>query len=758
MELVSANTKNFLFLTISQYNEQQELVRAKVSMRRDQPFWQGGNSFIACESFRITSAPSGGGLYYQQVENDFYLGCSVDKTDSAGDWGEKLAFDKPEEKADGDTLVARNVTVLNSTGATIDKHSVECKMRLGIDTLDPRQSRAEDIIPRLGRYFNTSNITQGSKLKLNDGSNWISGYLQDPPATFLTGTGSGPSKLFMPKVRFADPDAVIADLVAGERKFSAILQIYGDNHEVTKSNMFYQAVYDLLARGSYMECTDGLGDPVNLNTLASGAFFKILGPDPLVTSISGLSTAGALNYQVSWARGLRLATGSKIKADMDGDKQKGKVEAVDVNWLTGGRMTDGQPAVFAKVMVSITLKGETAAMASANVMNAGVDDIIKGNFQLSGSQEPFNTQVGSDVTMWVDNWYPSANNAPPPMLTGSTDIRKWKAPASDIFSFTRRATTSGTRIVYTPNEFFYIFNRPENTLPSLPYQLGTDENGGFVVTWKPASDATDYHNFRISKPMCDSLGLLDYMTFDSMSGAGVQKVKRVTVEKHVENDGTFAFHTFSSSVYTVDSSELLEMDGTTPYDPAEPFPGDDMGTPVLDVEGNVLKVLTSVEIDENHEFSDERRIYPQLLVDDDGISYYRYSNLPKQARLGNTASVSVESWGTFSEINLVIPNLPFQPMLGSETDNRILASLRIPFVYGTGNAASGQVSNTTFSYYGDLLYNSDSSRSYLRITTDQQLYDLDVEARLIKRNGEMEIMNIPYKGQFQVKLRMLQTQ
>ena len=97
-------------------------------------------------------------------------------------------------------------------------------------------------------------------------------------------------------------------------------------------------------------------------------------------------------------------------------------------------------------------------------------------------------------------------------------------------------------------------------------------------------------------------------------------------------------------------------------------------------------------------------------------------------------------------------------MLGSETDNRILASLRIPFVYGTGNAASGQVSNTTFSYYGDLLYNSDSSRSYLRITTDQQLYDIDVEARLIKRNGDMEVMNIPYKGQFQVKLRMLQTQ
>ena len=54
MELVSANTKNFLFLTLSQYNEQQKLVRARVRMRRDQPFWEGGNSFLACESFRVS--------------------------------------------------------------------------------------------------------------------------------------------------------------------------------------------------------------------------------------------------------------------------------------------------------------------------------------------------------------------------------------------------------------------------------------------------------------------------------------------------------------------------------------------------------------------------------------------------------------------------------------------------------------------------------------------------------------------------------
>ena len=97
-------------------------------------------------------------------------------------------------------------------------------------------------------------------------------------------------------------------------------------------------------------------------------------------------------------------------------------------------------------------------------------------------------------------------------------------------------------------------------------------------------------------------------------------------------------------------------------------------------------------------------------------------------------------------------------MLGSETDSRILASLRIPFTYGTSNDRKGAVTSTESDYYGDLLYNSDSSRSYLKITTDQQLYDVDVEARLIRRDGTMEVFQIPPTGQFQIKLRFLQTQ
>ena len=74
MELVSPNTKNFLFLTMSQYNDTNEMQRARVSMRRDQSFWQGGNSFLACEGFRISASPNPGGLYYKRVTDNYFMG------------------------------------------------------------------------------------------------------------------------------------------------------------------------------------------------------------------------------------------------------------------------------------------------------------------------------------------------------------------------------------------------------------------------------------------------------------------------------------------------------------------------------------------------------------------------------------------------------------------------------------------------------------------------------------------------------------
>jgi len=295
-----------------------------------------------------------------------------------------------------------------------------------------------------------------------------------------------------------------------------------------------------------------------------------------------------------------------------------------------------------------------------------------------------------------------------------------------------------------------------------------------VVDWQPSTSDQNklfYHEFIISKAMVDSLGLNEYMTYELQQGVqdshidpdtGIVTAVEVwecTVQTFATNDwGVFDHQTFSQATFTINSKELCELDGSI-YTPPDTLPvGDFQQAVKIKATGQHVYLLAIKKKVYDRRESHPCRIYPVLMTDQHGGQFYKYENLPNHARLGNTQQVSVESWSIYSQIDIVIPNLPFQPMLGSETDARILASLRLPFVYSTTNSSSGHVSTSGFEYYGDLLYNSDSSRSYLKITTDQQLYDCDIEARLIRRDGQMDHLTLPYKGQFQVKLRFLQTQ
>ena len=92
MELVSANTKDFMYMTMSQYNELETSVPARVRIRRDQPFWRGGNSYLACEAFRITCSPSQDGLYYKRIPHEWFI--QATRRQRVGDKGQ--AYQLPQ--------------------------------------------------------------------------------------------------------------------------------------------------------------------------------------------------------------------------------------------------------------------------------------------------------------------------------------------------------------------------------------------------------------------------------------------------------------------------------------------------------------------------------------------------------------------------------------------------------------------------------------------------------------------------------------
>jgi len=771
MELVSANTKNYLFLTLSQYNDLPKLVRARVSMRRDQPFWEGGNSFIACESFRVSTSPSQGGLYYNRIPSTFYMGCSVDTSPQDDEKDpQALHHDTSGSDSSVDTLQARNIQR--------DDLSMYATMQLGLSTLDPRETLQSRILGRLGRYFNQNVVTQGSTIRIYDGNlttTWWEGTLQEAPSQTMQGTGVGVGQLFQPRFLIDDFATVAAAFAADPDAVQQIIVYAIGKNQATDE--FKADVVKLISRGLYLETilksdhgeNSKWHDPPGL-----GPVIQILGPSSFTCNIPDVAPDGTLVDAIQWSEIMPLGPGTPIIAIKNGKQVNGQCRTVDPSWI--GTDKDG-------VRLNLAIKFTDAAKTDAAKASLSVPLQMSAALQCTTSSMPYPTQCGSNVTMFITNWLPKTGDTEnvPPVFTSSFSAsvrlpKKDKENRTSKFDLIRRATTdpNNAKYVYTPNEFFYLFNRPESGIKAMPFVLNTDENGGFVVDWAPsASDPNKlfYHDFVISKAMVDSLGLNEYMTYELQQGVQDQHIDpgtglvsafeiwECTVQTFAtSDDGIFEDHTFAEATFTINSRELVEPDGSV-FVPPDYLPDTDFQQEVMIKDtGQSVYLLAIKKKRYDRRESHPSKIYPVLMTDQHGGQFYKYENLPPEARLGNTQQVSVESWSTYSQIDIVIPNLPFQPMLGSETDARILASLRLPFVYSTTNAISGHVSATGFSYYGDLLFNSDSSRSYLKITTDQQLYDCDIEARLIRRDGQMDHLTLPYKGQFQVKLRFLQTQ
>ena len=147
-----------------------------------------------------------------------------------------------------------------------------------------------------------------------------------------------------------------------------------------------------------------------------------------------------------------------------------------------------------------------------------------------------------------------------------------------------------------------------------------------------------------------------------------------------------------------------------------------------------------------------------------------FPNPPKGSYLGNSGTVSIGGFSTFASIRIVIPDgLIFSPMLSGRSDARILAELRLPSIdpqcqiqsgFGPDADPIGPLMSGDTSYFGDVIWNSDSSKQYLPVTSDNPIYRLNVECRLVYRDPTIEpkVLHLGYKDIFEVKLRLLQLQ
>ena len=788
MELVSANTRNYLFLTMSQYNEQNGLVRARVSMRRDQAFWQGGNSFVACESFRISSAPSQGGLYYTILPDSFYVGAEDHATNEQKDADYTDLLIPPNNYTIGSRKVEG--TPNNPLQAN---DIINLKFTMGVKAANAHPtpiplSHPDLVLPIFGELWNDHGLLQGAKveMKCDDASGApvsLKATVSNNPLRSIDASGAGPDGLFYPLTGFwrTFDDEITTKLIGGTQMAMGLYN-FGYPNLDPEVDISRQLIQRLGQTADFQLTTGPDGQLTSVPAALQCPGLTFWGPRGIevdgidLWNVDADGNPTTMKHKLYWDTD-DLKAGSKVYIVTNGGIQHGTVTKIP-HWLYKSHNTSQAAGPVQGVHMTEcmwTLSGNYRTWLGNNANSWGTknegDQVVPARgadaltnmlqatspWVLANQHMPSSIQVGVDFEVDADNDGPSLANFTAAVAAQSiTEMKIKKVTHRTASRIERRACAQGEqKYIYTPNELYWLFNNPQgldddDEDAKSPYSLQTHENGGFKLEW----DGT-WGNFYMSVDMHTAMGFNDYFEHNiTNTTKPATPTWDICLQKPVleqqawdQSYSSAIAHFAAPDVYAAGAGPLVPINPTTIT----------VGTRVRTIDGLEWILVSKSEITTTNEESDTLKIYPTLTTDSDGNKRYTWKDLPKSV-MGNTQQVSVESFGTFSGINIVIPNLPFQPMLGTASDDRILASLRLPFQYGTENKSSGVVNMTDFSYYGDLLFNSDSSRSYLRITTDQQLYDCDVEARLIRRDGGMEVLYLPYKGQFEIKLRFLQTQ
>ena len=805
MELVDANTKNYVFLTLSQYNAEQDLVRTRVSMRRDQPFWDGGNSYICCESFRVTSSPSQGGLFYKLFPYDWYMGCKIPQDRDAqpanddASWESSIVPGTDAQPTMAGLMLMTGGMVNGTALPTFSNNNDTMETDLVVwgveqNTLVPTTIQSQDpgtVRAALESYCNQYMLANKGWVRVvqDTGSNgndsgYAIGRCKGDPTKSITGNGLGVDNLYYPEIEVGHPAtalntlAVMAALSKPEivdQPFEINFKLLGqpNSGETTMASPEYGSLLNNMGRGLHVQVRTSHVHPRVWEPVVYGGIYNVLGvvgvvyefqqqffPDSNVPPDT--TTRGPCSGAPS--RPMRFSewkVGATCWIDIDADDNKftakryyGTIQVLPTISAQsfGCEYVPGQ-CMLAQDYVTLSLHLQATDT---------LYDLIKTS---APQDQPM--PIAARTEMLAQRWILTTSNQP---LGGairtriSFDIEEavnLTIPFQDVaevqFAANRNAHQKvcirrPNRYIYTPNEMFFAFNHVDHDIGHLPYKIQTDENGGFCIYWQP--DESTSHSFIISVALSEALGLNNFFEYDwdeylDDTEHNLVYLMKVSHGTHQDED---------ISVWLNHSDVFLDEANTNAV--PIPVPAGIQGAPLIvwDREGNDYTYVRSYQYRERRFQTIKRWVNATYHTDEDGTPYYRYNNLPGNGYIRNTQMVSVESFSTYSEITLVIPNLPFQSMLGTSSDERILASLRLPFENGTNNDSDGQVTNSTFSYYGDLIFNTLASRSYLKVTTDQALYDCDVEVRLIRRDGQMDVMKLPYQGEFQVKLRLLQTQ
>ena len=754
MEILDPRTKSTTFLTLRHYNGVPETrERAQCLLEKSEAFMKPQNLWIAAESFKVSLAPNPDGLVYYNVPPDWHVSCELQNTKDA------VTQDEP-----CDAVLLRDVNVQGG-GNT---NSVEFFPNRQTMLANTSATNYLDLLAHYEHDINHYNITKGSQIVFDGmGANQqqdVNTTLSADPSDTVQGMAYGPHGLDPITLEFVsdNPPNIVSGLVPNQRSWS--LQIKKSDHPGLKYTDVKKYI-SCLGRRLFLLADTGNG---NWGREA----FRIMGPANLMTADPTFLTQPSQQYS-NHVPDYPLYTKNKIAMNkgatvyamrQTGHNQAWQEDHTTITELDASWVRDSAQYIYVSVWVEQVVAQGNAFPPAANTQF----NLLRGDSDPTLDRTWCSETISSVVTCTTAPTHPGHWD--------DADNVRLKVGAAYQAKLTRFPGIGGQTDpipTYTPTHFFSLWNTGFGKDP-VPYSIGVHPNGGFMAKILVENCV----GFSMNNQMRIAMGLNDYMTVPNVRIKTTESkidpkplVRKVNATDHTwvrdySKGGSFDHQIISGEMADF---KIVDVHGVIQGDLTASTPVD---TLLRDKQGTgdyykLTRVLTRM-IDD-YDLIDGR-INGTVFMDEDGIESIMWFNPPAGAYVGNSSVVSIGGFSTFASIRIVIPDgLIFSPMLSGRSDARILAELRLPSIdpqcridagFGPGAEEVGVLMGSDTSFFGDVVWNSSDSKQYLPVTSDNPIYRLNVECRLVYRDPTIEpkVLKLGYKDLFEVKLRMLQLQ
>ena len=737
------------------------MVRCRAEIHKDSPFFNTeGAVFIAAESFKLTMSLEGG-VVYKNLPPDWEISGEL------------------EERGDHiDSTVLRSIEAFNLDTEQDGTGTIDIRP----ESLAPDEStnNLRVVLQQVAGDVNDSVLTRNANFHvLANGVDQLY-QMESNPALTMRGPGFGPMGLDNIRAKVLDYDVKVNDVSDNSGAtdcYIVELEIPKEDHPyVTRESL---GIY--FSSGLYIYSDEEASQ-------FHGAVARVAGPyDVLLKQTSEVFAPNNVPKEVFVAHKNQefhiLETGIDVGRSGVGSAASLPEWVFTVYWNDAVDGLVNAPNQFTYISedwivnAGDTWKVKVAVKWLPNVSNFqhGKNFYIDTHLFFYTADGPLRDLVSSTVNVKAISFSDATSSGAQLAISaqdaaGPLQIKLLNHHIEKLI--VQRTTLSDvSQPCYNLNEMFSIYNpsleHTEHDLSEECWELNLAENGGFKLT-----TLQEMRAFSITKEFADAMGLTENLVIPHKQPSGDTTSIELVV---LPLDGSLRWRHSDRDLFAdrVESHKMTDWEGVEFFDT-------DLQTTISGANLTAGNIDTFTQREVRHKYTREigllsgystkattntiltREISKATITtNDDGVVVYHWDNPPVYSYVQNSALITAEQFSEFTSIELVQSQGPvFNPQISTHSAGEyILASLSLPFDFGTANHGSGHVVSTSVGLLGDATWVAPAHGSqFLRLISSGKIYDCAIVPYLRPRDASQPPvpLKLPPRGVFNVKIKLVQ--